>query len=153
MNESPQIVIRIVSDPHYLCVIRGALETALKVLGMEEAQSHGVVLAVDEAVTNVIRHAYLHEKGRPITLSLSKVVWNGEPAVEMKLEDESVGVDLTKIRSRDLDDVRPGGLGVHIISATMDAAQYSHMDNGRGVCLKMTKRLGCEKRSESGKPG
>jgi anti-sigma regulatory factor (Ser/Thr protein kinase) len=44
--------------------------------------------------------------------------------VRIVIEDEARQVDPTRMKSRDLEDIRPGGLGVHIIREVMDEAVY-----------------------------
>lgn len=55
------------------------------------------------------------------------------------IEDEAKQVDPSLIKSRDLEDIRPGGLGVFIIQSVMDAVAYQHRDTG-GMRLLMAKR-------------
>ena len=54
----------------------------------------------------------------------------------MELLDRAKCVDLDTIQSRELDDIRPGGLGEHIISQIMDKAEYSPRPEG-GMRLVM----------------
>jgi len=42
------------------------------------------------------------------------------------LRDSGLKTDPEKIKSRNLEDVRPGGLGVHIIKSTMDVVAYDN---------------------------
>jgi anti-sigma regulatory factor (Ser/Thr protein kinase) len=56
------------------------------------------------------------------------------------IEDEARQVDPALIKSRDLEDIRPGGLGVFIIQSVMDAVAYQHRDTG-GMRLMMAKRI------------
>ena len=49
-------------------------------------------------------------------------------------------VDPDEIRSRPLEAVRPGGLGVHLMKSTMDTVEYRPNDHG-GTTLTMIKRL------------
>ena len=60
--------------------------------------------------------------------------------LEIIIEDDARQVDLDTIRSRELEDVRPGGLGVHLISEIMDDVVYEHREAG-GMRLLMRKRL------------
>ena len=60
--------------------------------------------------------------------------------MEFIFEDEARQVDIDTIRSRELDDVRPGGLGVHLISEIMDDTNYEHRPE-QGMRLTMKKRL------------
>ena len=48
-------------------------------------------------------------------------------------------MDPAVIKSRNLDEVRPGGLGVHIIKAVMDEVSYEKR-NPIGMRLTMTKK-------------
>ena len=56
------------------------------------------------------------------------------------VEDRAKQVDPETIQPRDLDDIRPGGLGVHIIREIMDHVSYEKRDGG-GMRLSMTKHL------------
>ena len=53
-----------------------------------------------------------------------------------------IEVDVDAIRPRDLDDIRPGGLGVYFIREIMDSAVFLPRENGDGNVLEMTKRIG-----------
>ena len=56
----------------------------------------------------------------------------------MAVRDRGRQVDPTTIKSRDLAEVRPGGLGVHIIQSVMDEYNYSCPPDG-GMLLEMKK--------------
>jgi hypothetical protein len=47
------------SNPEVLCVVRSAVTWLAELLGFSDSDSHLVILALDEALTNIIRHAYL----------------------------------------------------------------------------------------------
>jgi len=57
--------IELRSNPEMLCVVRNALGQLAATLGFSEPECHAVVLAVDEALTNIIRHAYLGDAEQP----------------------------------------------------------------------------------------
>jgi serine/threonine-protein kinase RsbW len=61
-------------------------------------------------------------------------------AMKIVLEDEARQVEVCNIKSRDLEDVRPGGLGVHIIKQVMDDVVYEKRE-GQGMRLTMVKRV------------
>ncbi len=138
----PQPVrLTISSTPAHLPVVRAALESFCEVAGLNERESGCVVLAVDEALTNVIRHAYHGQHDKPIEVSLATVSQpSGQQTLEIYLRDWGTQVAPEQIRSRDLSDVRPGGLGVHIIRNCMDEVSYCHVPEG-GTCLRLTKRI------------
>jgi anti-sigma regulatory factor (Ser/Thr protein kinase) len=56
------------------------------------------------------------------------------------IEDEAEQVDPCTIKSRCLDEVRPGGLGVHIIREVMDEVAYECRSGGVGMRLTMVKK-------------
>jgi anti-sigma regulatory factor (Ser/Thr protein kinase) len=53
------------------------------------------------------------------------------------LRDYADTLDINEIRSRTLDDVRPGGLGVHFMQQLMDSLIYTVPEDGRGNRLEM----------------
>lgn len=116
------------SNPDTLCVVRNALEQLTQMLGFPEADCRAVVLAVDEALTNIIRHAYQGKVHQPIEISFRRTQapqdGTRRPALEIVLEDRGIRVDGSKLCGRDLEDVRPGGLGLHFIKESMDAVEF-----------------------------
>ena len=63
------------------------------------------------------------------------------------IEDLASQVDPADIQSRDLDDIRPGGLGVHIIREVMDEVTWERR-SPKGMRLTMIKRLQSGRNSE-----
>ena len=117
------------SDPEMLCVVRNALGQLAAMLGFSETECREVVLAVDEALTNIIRHAYLGDAEQPIEASFRRIQAqrDGESAdaLEIVLEDRGVTANPKKMCGRALEDVRPGGLGLHFIRESMDTVEFS----------------------------
>ncbi len=131
------------SNPEMLCVVRNALGQLAATLGFSEPDCHAVVLAVDEALTNIIRHAYLGDLEKPIEASFRRIQvprdGKSEDALEIVLEDSGVTADSKKMCGRALEDVRPGGLGLHFIRQSMDTVEFSRR-NGRNQ-LRLVKFL------------
>jgi len=134
------IALHFCSSPAHLPVIRAAVERMCDLLGMDSEATGGVVLSVDEAMTNIIKHAYKGDSGQPIDIVMTPVGQPDPNALEICLSDRGQYVDPSQIKSRDLDDVRPGGLGVHIIVKCMDEVTYAPRDGG-GTVLTMIKNL------------
>ncbi|AXC14558.1 Serine-protein kinase RsbW [Acidisarcina polymorpha] len=126
-----------------LCSVRGALGALAENLGLSPEQARAVVLAVDEALTNVIRHAYLGQLDRPISISFCRgqTQQNGsfQDLLEIVVLDRGVPLNEEKLRGRPLDEVRPGGLGLHFIRECMDKVEFRH-DKGTNY-LRMVKVL------------
>ena len=116
------------SNPETLCVVRNALGELAHTLGFPEPECRAVVLAVDEALTNIIRHAYQGRTEQPIEASFHRirVARDGahKPALEIVLEDRGMSVDHDKLCGRKLEDVRPGGLGLHFMRESMDTVEF-----------------------------
>jgi anti-sigma regulatory factor (Ser/Thr protein kinase) len=127
--------LKFTSDTCNLAAMRAAVRDCLTDTGLDEMQSELVVLAIDEACTNIIRYAYKGDPCRPIRLTLE--VRNDQ--LRCVLRDYGESCDPAKIRSRDLDDFRPGGLGVRIMRAAFDHVEYTPMP--RGTCLTLIKHL------------
>jgi len=116
------------SNPEMLCVVRHALGQLAETLGFSTTECREIVLAVDEALTNIIRHAYRGEGGRPIraTFRRIEVLLDGrqKKGLEIVLEDRGMKVDGEKLCGRSLEEVRPGGLGLHFIKESMDTVEF-----------------------------
>jgi len=142
-DENPgQIELTIHANPAYLCVARAAARKAMEISGLSRQDADGVTLALDEALTNVIRHSYGGPCEKPIIVRISQIpdYEEKESALEIVVRDFGKQVDPKTIKSRDLNEVRPGGLGVHIIQTVMDEVQYSCMSEG-GMQLRMVKLI------------
>ena len=143
MKDFPRTPVRlaIASEPAHLPIVRAAAERISDLMGFDQVTSGTIMLAVDEALTNVIRHAYAGANDKPIEITLTCLSSsNDEEALCIEIRDWGERVDPSRIKARDLDDVRPGGLGVHIMNTVMDEVSYAPAEGG-GTCLKMTKKV------------
>lgn len=135
-----EVEIRIVAKPTFLCVARSAIRQVADLAGLSETESDGVILALEEALANSIRHGYGGACDEPIIIRVFKesAEPGGQDALVAIVRDFGKQVDPASIKSRDLEDVRPGGLGVHIINSVMDEVEYSCPAEG-GMQLRMVK--------------
>lgn len=131
--------VELKSDPKLLPDVREQLRAWTAARGWSEQQIGEIVLAVDEALSNVIRHGYGGPCSERILLNVATRGEGADETLEIEIRDFTRRVDLSKICGRDLDDVKPGGLGVHLIRAMMESAEYSHAPGG-GMRLVMRKR-------------
>lgn len=143
MTPEPDISIRIFSEPQLLASIRSLIDTLATGLGFFEKNRCLMSLAIDEALSNVIRHGYEGRRDGMIWIHIWRVA---EPrGLRFVIEDLARKVDPAKIKGRHLADVRPGGLGVHIIKETMNEATWEARPDG-GMRLTLVKRLTDEER-------
>lgn len=137
MNGHPALDRLFPARPERLCDIRHAVAATMGDFGCPPAVVHDVVLAVDEACQNIIRHAYGGSDG-DIVVQIQR---DGHKLV-VRLIDFAPPVDVTKICPRALDDLRPGGLGTHFMRAVMDEVAFLPPPQGAGNLLQMVKRIG-----------
>ena len=131
-----RVEVRLPSHPRHLPLIRALVEEGAAAAGFDAPERERIALAVTEGVTNVIRHGYGGATDRPIQILIDSP--NG--VFRLAISDHGQFVPESRIRSRSLDDVRPGGLGVHLMRSTMDTVEYSENAWG-GTTLTLTKRL------------
>ncbi len=136
MDFSLKLQVR--SDPRLLGVVRNAIRQFALVCGFPEDQSESLTLAVEEALTNVIRHAYENRNDQMIELTCLEL----ERGIEFVLIDRGRPPDLAKVCGRPLGLLQPGGLGTHIIREVMDRVNYEASPEGN--VLRLVKyREGC----------
>ena len=119
MNE---IEIKLPSDPQFLKIIRSGISHISKICGFSNEESNAVTIAVDEAASNIIKHTYNGAKNELIVVNFRIL----EDRLEIVFRDFGDKVDPKTIKSRDLNEIRPGGLGVHLIKSTMDVVNYDN---------------------------
>lgn len=123
-----------VSETSELAGVRNVAGKFLEEIGVEECSAALLVLALDEACTNIIRYAYEHKKG-PVHLKMERL----RDRLRFTLRDHGKPCDPERIRSRDLADIRPGGVGVHIIQQAFDVVTYE--PHSQGTKLTLEKKL------------
>ncbi len=96
------------------------------------------VLAVSEACMNIMQHAYGGEGQGEIVLQ----IFDSAEVLTFRLMDFAPPVDPRSIQSRCLEDLRPGGLGVHFMHEVMDECVFLECPEGAGNLFQMKKRKG-----------
>lgn len=132
--------VSLTSDTANLAGLRSMILQAAACVGFGEPEVSQIVLAVDEAIANVIKHGYEGQPGQPIDVSIAWVRRDDRPALQVIIEDLGRQVAPDSIVGRNLDDIRPGGLGTHIIRNIMDEVEYS-IRQPRGMSLRMIKAV------------
>jgi anti-sigma regulatory factor (Ser/Thr protein kinase) len=140
-NRAFLLKLELRSHPALLCVIRGALAPLMEMLKFSDEQVREIIRGVDEAVANIMRHSYSGRLDQPIEVYCNRLQRESsgqtERAIEILLFDCGPAVDTTKLCARPLDEVRPGGLGLHIIRGSMDTIEYKRA--GRLNRLRLVK--------------
>ena len=114
--------------------VRHSARLFLKKCDFDESSIELLVLGLDEACTNIIRHAYDQDE-KPVRLEMERL----HDRIRFVLRDYGRPCDPKCIRSRPLEDVRPGGVGVYIIRQVFDHVKYE--PRRRGTRLVLEKRF------------
>ncbi len=129
--------IRFPAKADRLCLIRALVKKTSEEAGCCSELSDRLVLAVNEACMNVIQHAYQGDELGEIVLEML----NNNGKLHFRLVDYANSIDLDSVKPRDLDDLRPGGLGTHFINEIMDECDMGHLEEGKGNYLEMIKKI------------
>jgi anti-sigma regulatory factor (Ser/Thr protein kinase) len=150
MTQGQLLRVELPSDPSMLCVVRAAMERLTEALGFTESEVRSVTRAVDEALTNIMRHSYGGALNRRIELSCLRIHRKrakSEEGFEIRLVDYGPKIDPAKLRGRKLDEIKPGGLGLHFIRQSMDIVEFRRA-RGANV-LRLVKYLAQEGRDRN----
>lgn len=137
-------MLALYSNPKWLSVVRGAVEPLTETLGFPAVQCRSITRAVDEALSNIMRHSYGNRLDQPISMYFRRTQRGNDGEVQHGLEillcDRGPEVDVSKLYGRSLEEIRPGGLGLHLIRQAMDTVEFTR--KGPTNRLRLVKYLG-----------
>jgi len=118
-----EISAEFLAEEKYLDNLQQVVKECCVAAGLMRRDQSAVMLAIEEAATNIIRHAYLYEKG---TIRLRVVIY--KKLIVFSLIDSGRSFHPEKDGSLDLDRLvdsgRKGGLGFYMIQKIMDSVEY-----------------------------
>jgi len=123
------------SDPRFLPIVRSTVDGLVGTFGLSNEECIGIILAIDEALANVIRHAYKSRYDQTIEFECLA----NEQQIEFTLLDQGEPPDPARICAQPMDEVALGGRGTHLIRTVMDEVTYGQVAEGNQ--LKLVKRL------------
>jgi serine/threonine-protein kinase RsbW len=119
---SLQLTIK--SQTEKLHNVREFVSDAARKAGFDDESTSKIALAVDEACTNIIKHAYQYAPDKDIEIGIKKN--NGR--FEIVITHQGKLFDPNSIKSPDMKEYlihyRHGGLGMHLMRLLMDAVEY-----------------------------
>jgi serine/threonine-protein kinase RsbW len=129
--------LRIPAKPEYIALGRLALTGLAQARGLDSDTMADLKLALTEAVSNSVRHAYAGE---------------GEGHVDIRYElradricvevvDDGAGFDPEESPSFEGDELSEGGLGIAIIRTIADEIEIESRPGARGSRLRFVKNL------------
>ncbi|WP_257351839.1 anti-sigma B factor RsbW [Pseudalkalibacillus decolorationis] len=139
MNDFIEMTIPAKAD--YVGVARLTVSGIANRMGYTFDEIEDIKIAVSEAITNAVNHAY--SDGQQGFIKLAYEVHDDKLEVTISDEGQSFDVEETKkemgpVNGKALDQISEGGLGLFLIEALMDRVDIS---DKAGVVVAMTKYL------------
>ena len=125
------------SDPAEIADVRRAVESLAQSFGLDEKAVAEVGLCVNEALANVMRHAYGGATDRPIVVS----GYCQDASLVVTIRDWGNGVNPATLPPKPFNPLEPGGLGLICLRRMMSQVSYvpQPQDGGGGMLLVMKK--------------
>lgn len=136
MKKIQPVNLTIPADSKYLSLMRTVLKHLLSYYEVHEDLVRKLVLCVDEACANVIKHSYEFKCTEPIEIAFEV----NNDSFTAKIRDYGKQCDTRQFKPRSLDEIRPGGLGTFFMNEIMDSVKYC-TNREKGTLLTMTKNL------------
>jgi len=134
---SIRVTFEMLSQARFLPIVRATVAQLVVTVGWSESEARCITMAVDEALANVIRHAYHGRTDARIEMHCRA----SEDQLEIRIRDTGDAPDRSRICAREVGCDRIGGLGTHIIKEVMDAVSYeSDKDGNWFTAIKRLRR-------------
>ncbi len=134
-----EISLSIPSHPKYLHLVRNVMENIVMGMGFSEPECSRMILAFDEACSNIIKHSC----GGDPSIAIDITFYVSSDELKVRLRDFGKcgkGFDIEKCAHKDVKEVTPGGFGVNIIKCVMDTVEYSSCAE-EGNVLTISKKI------------
>jgi len=122
----PESRLGIISSAGNCKQARQFIESWALAAGYPDLERGRIVLAADEAVTNIIRHTYQGAPDLPIILTADIA----DGFFHLRLRDYGPHVDPVKLKGRAIDDIKPGGLGLHLLNTVFTVVEHQPLPDG-----------------------
>jgi serine/threonine-protein kinase RsbW len=130
------VALTIPARPEFVVLCRLALTGLARTRGLTEEVVADLKLALTEACSNSVRHAY--DEGRDGVVEVRYEL--GDDRLEIEVADEGNGFDPEVVAAAE-EDLDEGGLGLAIIRALTDELSIGARPQGGGSRLRFTKFL------------
>jgi serine/threonine-protein kinase RsbW len=129
------VELRFPSDGRYLHMVHELARRLAVSTGFEESEAEKIAMAMDEATTNVIQHAYHGATEREIEIHFDP---EGE-SLDITILHDGEGLEDVPIPEFNLGKLvaerRKGGLGLYIMEQMMDDLRFGKADSGKSMCV------------------
>lgn len=144
-NNKKDVKINVPAINEYLEAIRNFIEHLPSVKSMDPQERYNLLLAVEEASENVIKHAY----DEPTKGDIEIDICTDDEKITVIVSDRGKGfIPREKVDWEHLTELRVGGLGIYIIEKLMDKVNYQIDKEKGGTKIKMIKYFNGKKAKE-----
>ncbi|MFL2895725.1 MAG: ATP-binding protein [Candidatus Pelagibacter sp.] len=146
MNETNQIEDKISETREFIVnsaslkEVRSFSREVFEKIKINQDLKDELVLAIAEAAQNIVKHAYKDIESNNDKMEI-KISLKKNDELEIGFFDKGKPVDGAKVRHRNIDDIKPGGLGTFFIQQIMDAVVFREGDKPWINHLILTKQL------------
>ena len=130
------VLLRVPARAEYIALARLALSGLADIVALPDELLADLKLALTEAVSNSVRHAYADGAG---FVSIAYELSGEELAVEVV--DDGKGFDPDRPPPLEGEELSEGGLGIAIIRTIADEFELQSQPGARGSRLRFVKRL------------
>ena len=135
MARKPSLTLSVPSQTSFLGLVREVTKRMAESAGFADGTADRLALAVDEATTNVIEHAY----GGSTECEIELRIEDRGPEFRVEVIDSGASVDPRAVPRVDLGryvtERRTGGLGVHLMEKIMDSVTFRRTARRNVCCL------------------
>jgi anti-sigma regulatory factor (Ser/Thr protein kinase) len=133
VNTKPnRLDVTIPSDPAKIAPVRRSIEGVAAAVGLDERATADLGLCVNEALANVMRHAYGGAMDRPIAVSCHCQ----DDELIVTIRDWGNGVNPAELPPRPYDPLQPGGLGLICLKQMLTDVAYVPQPDGMLLVMK-----------------
>ncbi|WP_099156467.1 anti-sigma B factor RsbW [Virgibacillus ndiopensis] len=136
------IEMKVPAKAEYVGVIRLSISGVANRMGFSYEEIEDLKVAISEAITNAVTHAYKDEDEGEVTIGFG--VYDNR--LEIMVADHGGSFDLNEVKggigpynhTESVENLREGGFGLFLINTLMDKVE---INNNHGVIVLMTKYL------------
>jgi serine/threonine-protein kinase RsbW len=131
---APTLSLHIATTPHSIRLARKLLYATACLAGASEETARDIELAVGEALTNILRHAYENGVG-PAEVDITCE----RSGLTLVVRDWGAAKPLPELPAMLPRDATSGGRGLYLIRRLMDTVEVQHNPEGRGMTVRLSK--------------
>ncbi len=133
-----RLQITVPADDEYVRVVRMVVGSGASIAGMGDEEIADLKVAVSEACTNAVLHAYsLTDDHSRRTIEVAIDLWDG--FIEVDVSDRGGGVRRQDVKPGPGLETEEGGFGLYLIGSLMDKVEIVG-DQSQGTRLRFSKR-------------